>query len=89
MQQYIPFVFEMHIYPCQQCDNESVAMEMEQCILFIVALHTSLPTQQYETHSGLQKKMAKSFNKIRIFLKDFHKCSQYRISGKSVQWALC
>jgi hypothetical protein len=33
--------------------------------------------------------MANSFNKIRIFLKDFHKSSQYRISQKSVQWALC
>jgi hypothetical protein len=33
--------------------------------------------------------MANTFNKIRTFLKDFHRSSQYRISWKFVQWALC
>jgi hypothetical protein len=33
--------------------------------------------------------MANTLNKIRTFLKDFHRSSQYWISWKSVQWALC
>jgi hypothetical protein len=33
-----------YIYRRQQCNIESVAMEMQRCVLFIAVLHTSLPT---------------------------------------------
>jgi hypothetical protein len=43
-QKLVSFVLITYICRCQQCHTESVAIENQQYVVFIVALHTSLPT---------------------------------------------
>lgn len=66
--------------------TESVVMETQQCVPFIVVLHSSLPTIRNEHRSSCEMTaILFDFNEMLSSSTCFHKSYHYQISRKSVQ----
>ena len=79
------FVLLTYVCRCQQCNLiniEKTAMEEQEWVLCIVALHMSLPT--------IRKALRSSYKAPDIFVgfsqRGLHNSPQYQILRKSVQW---